>query len=371
MKKILLVQLFSNGDCLYATAVARQIKLDFPGCHLTWAIASFCKDILDGNPYIDEVLTTDAVGKKDVKAFRRFKRMVLEKKNSGEYDEVFVTHIEDSNIANYDGCIRSALFRGYPSPITVPVTPVLRLKNEETEKVRSFVSQHQLQGFSQVVLFEFAPQSGQLNINNEIAIRIAEGIAAGGNTAVILSSGTAIAHPDARIIDGSRLSLRETAGLTHYCTLLLGCSSGITWISTSDAARLLPMVQLIDAKTKWINPLSRDFQRFHLPADQVIDLVDFDERLVIDCVIKALPDFKGAKKRYGQTIPLQFNTTWGIVYNLLCYRQFGAILRHVKINREVYGDNVAFYAQVMKGFLIFPFRLVRNMVVKRSGLFRS
>ena len=29
--KILLVQLYSNGDCLYATTVAQQIKKDFPG----------------------------------------------------------------------------------------------------------------------------------------------------------------------------------------------------------------------------------------------------------------------------------------------------------------------------------------------------
>ena len=34
--KILLVQLFSNGDCLYATSVARQIKKDFPGHATSW-----------------------------------------------------------------------------------------------------------------------------------------------------------------------------------------------------------------------------------------------------------------------------------------------------------------------------------------------
>ena len=54
-QKILLVQLFSNGDCLYATTVARQIKKDFPNCHLTWAIANFCKAIIFNNPYIDEI----------------------------------------------------------------------------------------------------------------------------------------------------------------------------------------------------------------------------------------------------------------------------------------------------------------------------
>ena len=70
-KKILLVQLYSNGDCLYATAVARQIKQDFTNCYLTWAIASFCKNIIANNPYIDEVLEVASVAKNDIAALRR------------------------------------------------------------------------------------------------------------------------------------------------------------------------------------------------------------------------------------------------------------------------------------------------------------
>ena len=62
-KKILLLQLMSNGDCLYATAIARQIKEDNPGCQLTWAIASFCKTIIDGNPYVDAVWEIPGVNK--------------------------------------------------------------------------------------------------------------------------------------------------------------------------------------------------------------------------------------------------------------------------------------------------------------------
>ncbi|MEQ1577992.1 MAG: hypothetical protein ABL894_10090, partial [Hyphomicrobium sp.] len=55
MTRILLGQLGSNGDCLYATTIARQIKKDFPGCHLTWAISSLCTRVLDNNPDVDEV----------------------------------------------------------------------------------------------------------------------------------------------------------------------------------------------------------------------------------------------------------------------------------------------------------------------------
>jgi hypothetical protein len=52
-KRILLGHLASRGDCLYATAIARQIKADYPGCHLTWAIGSMCRAIIDGNPHVD------------------------------------------------------------------------------------------------------------------------------------------------------------------------------------------------------------------------------------------------------------------------------------------------------------------------------
>ena len=53
--KFLLGQLNANGDCLYATILARQIKKDYPGCELTWAISSQCSHILKGNPDVDKI----------------------------------------------------------------------------------------------------------------------------------------------------------------------------------------------------------------------------------------------------------------------------------------------------------------------------
>ncbi|MEO6218907.1 MAG: hypothetical protein ABIO81_00660, partial [Ginsengibacter sp.] len=236
-KKILLVQLFSNGDCLYATSIARQIKNDFPGCHLTWAIAGFCKSIIANNPFVDEIMEVNSVAKNDVVAFRKFKKEILRRKSSGEFDEVFITHIMDTNQANYDGSIRSTIFRGYPYPVTVPVQPVLKLSDYEINSANEFSLKYALQDYKHVILFEFAPLSGQSKITKEMALQIAENLTANKEVAVILSSGNKIQHANENIIDGSVLSLRETAALTHHCSLLLGCSSGITWISTSDAAK--------------------------------------------------------------------------------------------------------------------------------------
>lgn len=366
VKKIILAQLYSNGDCLYATTVARQIKNDFPGCHLTWAIASFCKSIILNNPFVDETLIVDSVAKNDVAAFRRFKKEIYSQQKEGFYDEVFIVHNTDTNHAYYDGSIRSSILKAYPHPITVPVQPVLRLFSHEIEKANKFALDNGLENYQDIVLFEYAPQSGQSNITTDFAMTVSEGIVSKGKTAVILSSANKINHPDKAIIDGSSLTLRETAALSHHCTFLLGSSSGITWITTSEAGKQLPMVQLLNAYTKWVNPISRDFERFHILNDKVIELLHFDEAKIIECVNVALRNFEQAKIVFNEPVPLHFKTTRSIVYNLLCYLEFGAIARHIKVNRQVYGDNLSFYKELALGFLLAPFTLIKNLIKKKS-----
>ncbi len=363
--KILLIQLYSNGDSLYATAVARQIKQDYPGCHLTWAIAAFCKDIIAGNPYVDEVLEVNTVAKNDVVAYRRFRKDMYRQKQQGRWDEIVITNVIDEKQANYDGTIRSATLRGYNKPVTVPLQPVLRLRAEEIERAKSFAATHQLHTYKHVVLFEFAPQSKQSDMTPAFAIDLSEKIVQRADTAIILSSALKINHTLPQIIDGSSLSLRETAALTHYCTLLLGSSSGITWISTSDAARRLPMVQVLDPFTPWVNAVSRDCERFNFPTDKLIEIYRFDKDVINNCVQAALDDFAAAKNKWHQPLPLHFKATRGIVYNLLCYFHFAAIARHIRVNREVYGNKAAFYKEVIMGFVVLPFWLIRNFTRKK------
>ncbi|HMG82764.1 MAG TPA: hypothetical protein VK559_06995 [Ferruginibacter sp.] len=363
-KKILLVQLFSNGDCLYATTVAKQIKNDFPGSHLTWAIATSCKSMIIDNPYVDEVIEVN-IARNDVSAFRIFKKQVHQQKKDGQYDEVFITQIMDTNLAFYDGTIRGNTLKAYPHPITVSVQPVLVLKEEELAKAKQFAIDHNFSGYKNIILFEFAPQSGQSVITKDIAISIAEHLTNNKDTAIILSSANKITHPALSIIDGSILSIRETAALTHHCTFLLGTSSGITWISTSTGAKLLPMVQLLNPYTNWVNPISRDFERYKIPDDKVIELLHFDEPSIITCVNMAMNDFPEAKKQFNQPIPLHFTTTKQIVYNLICYLEFGAIIKHIQVNKAVYGNNRFFYGAVITGIVTAPFKLVKNIFLKR------
>lgn len=362
--RILLVHLFSNGDCLYATAIARQIKNDYPDCHLTWAIASFCKSIIDNNPYVDQVRVVENISKNNLKEFRKVKKQVLAEKKEGIWDHVYITQNMDENQAYYDGCIRSGIFRTYPQPITVDITPVLRLTEFEKKRVQEFASNNLLERFKYIILFEFAPQSGQLPITYDFAVSLAERLARNPQVAVILSSAQKVKHECNSIIDGSVLTLRETAGLTYFCTYLIGCSSGITWATTSDGAKFLPMIQLINANTSWINPVSRDFERNGLPINNIIDILTIEEDYIEKCVTSCFQSFDDARNKYSQQIPLSFKTSRRIVYNLLSQLQFKSIFKHIKVNTEVYGHNVQFYKQVFSAFIFFPFTLLRNLFIK-------
>ncbi len=366
LQKILLVQPYSNGDCLYATAVARQIKHDFPYCHLTWAIAPFCRGVLNGNPHVDEVLVLEGLTKDDLPLYRSLKKSFLEEKEAGKWNQVFFTAVIDSNQALYNGSIRDAILAAYPHPITEGIQPVLRPLPAEEKRVTQWVQDKKLATYKHIILFEFAPQSGQSTLTKETAVALAEEICRRGDTAVILSSPHKVETLQKGVIDGSELTYRESVFLSKYCTLLLGTSSGITWGTTSDGGKLLPMVQLLNPWTPWVNPISRDFERHGLPAEIVIERFDADPKTILACVQEVLNEgITVAKKKWNQPLPLHFKTTERIVYNLLCYGQFSAIKKHVSVNQQAFGKQPAFFKAIAKGVLGAPLKLLRNVYRKK------
>jgi len=362
--KILIVQLFSNGDCLYATTVAHQIKKDFPNCKLTWAIADFCKNIIANNIYVDEILVTNEVAKNDVKAFRKYKRKVYAEKDAGMWDEVFVTTNMDTNLALYDGTIRGMVLRAYNREITVPLQPIVELTLQEKQHVLDFADKHSLQNFKNVFLMEYAPQSGQSKLNFDMVMAVAQRITKHSSTCIILSSANKFKGTE-EIIDASTLSVRENAGLTHYCTLLIGCSSGITWLTTSTAAKFLPMLQLLNADTVFINTPSVDFKRHNIAHNGLIEMCNLTSEIIYECLATIIEEDFNAAKKYNEHLPLQFNTTKIIVYNLLVYGEFRAIAKHFNIIKSIYGLHPSFLLAFFAGIVTAPFKLVFNIFAKK------
>ena len=310
VKRILLGQLGSNGDCLHVTTIARQIKSDYPNCHLTWAISSLCRSMIENNPYVDEIWEITAGNWNEIAAAWYWLEQEAEDcLKEGKFDEVFLTQVSPNNYQNYDGTTRVSHYRGYPKPITVPIQNILRLRDDEVENVRLFAEKHNLSKCSQVILFEYTSNSLQSFVTPDYALSVAQSIVSLiPDCSIILSSHREINATDERIIDGSVLSLRENAELTKYCTLFIGCSSGVTQTALSDWAKPLPMIQLLLGATSVYASISHDLEYWELPSDQVLEMTDTPAQKLIDCVYTALTKgFSQARNQFYQPIPLNFN----------------------------------------------------------------
>ena len=365
--RILLGQLKSGGDCLYATALARQIKVDYPGCHLTWAIGSRYRSILDGNPHVDGIWEVPLTGiDGDVEAWQQFERHAYERKSQGDFSEIFLTQIAPGNLENYDGSIRSSIFRGYPRPITVPISPVLRLSAREVENVRQFAEAHRLLDRKHVVLFECSPKSDQSFVTHDFAVEVARKlVAALPDACVILSSDIAISLTDERIIDGSVLSFRENAELTKFCSLLVGCSSGISWICTSDWAKALPMLQLLRPDAMWFNSLICDYTYWGIPVDSIIEMTPCQASRVVNCITTIInTGFAAARLCFHQDIRYKY-LGYRAILNLFIRNgdySKAAKLLFVNADRNKLDPHIFIWTIII---------LTRNIPILASHVFRS
>lgn len=323
LPRILLGQLGANGDCLYATAVARQIKTDYPGCHLTWAIGSGYRSILNGNPFVDEIWEVPATNQEEIcHNWEKFEKEAIARRNAGDFDEVFFTQIPPNNFKNFDGTVRSSIFRGYTKPITVSVAPVMRLSPDEIENTRSFAQSHHLSDHKHVILFECASTSGQSFVTPEFAIEVAKKlIESVPDVCIILSSKLSIDSTNTRIIDGSKLPFRENVELTKYCALVVGCSSGISWLCTSDWAKPLPMVQLLAKDKSVYASFIHDYEYRNIPTDSIIEMTDCSVDRVSKCLSAIFKNgFNNAKLIFHEQIPLKFDHYFYCIYNFLVMR---------------------------------------------------
>jgi len=297
--KILLVQLASMGDCLLVTPIARQIKeVDYPGCHLTWMIGKQYGKILLNNPYVDEIKEM-LCGRDD-----RGKIPLLIASFKQHYDKIIITDFFKENYQHFYGTTRSALFRTYGKEITIPVEPLVYLSAKEVKHVASFASEHRLNDLDLYpILVEYSPQSRQSNLDFEMAKRVARKVSLKHPKArFIFSSNEKITDVPDNIIDASELSWRENAELTKYCRLLLGGSSGITWLNTSNWAAKIPMLQFLRSEYMWgvLSPsVELDFMYWGLPTDHLIEITDGHEDQLVDCLCEIIgQSFAVAKKSY-------------------------------------------------------------------------
>jgi hypothetical protein len=165
------------------------------------------------------------------------------------------------------------------------------------------------------------------------------------------------------VFDGSTLSLRETAALSHYCTLLLGSSSGISWICTSGAAKSLPMVQLLDKNAYVFNPLSVDFTKRGQSTDNLIELYNFTIDRIEACV-KSIFDsgFAAGRQQFNQPVIFTFRLFRGIIHHFLKQGKISQVIRFIRLNLAEHGYNRAMLLMMARGIFYFPVQVILDKV---------
>ena len=319
-QRILVGHLGMYGDILYGTAVARQIKQDYPDSHVTWVVADIFQDILANNPYIDEVVGYHVSSREDIiKRWFAFADDMRALQRSERYDQLFLLQPYPGYPQRLRDTIRQSIFRGYRFDIDVPITPVLRLTETEVLNVKRFVEVNNLPEKG-VILFETTAGSGQSGITPAFAKGVAEDIVSAiPDTKIILSGKTPIISTNPNIVDASVLTLRENAELSKYCSLFIGGSSGVTWVCQTDWAKPLPMIQLLRKGS--LGSVNADHEYHNIPTDTIIEITDMSQCAV--CVLEAMIDFKSARKKYCEKITPDFTIV-----------RFNAYLEDVLINHR-------------------------------------
>jgi lipopolysaccharide heptosyltransferase II len=78
--RILIVKLSAIGDCLIASPLAQALRERFPDAHLAWAVQEKAKVVVEGNPFLDEIL----VQEKGLAGFVQ----ILKRVKKGRFDAV-------------------------------------------------------------------------------------------------------------------------------------------------------------------------------------------------------------------------------------------------------------------------------------------
>lgn len=302
--KVLLVQLAAFGDCLLVTPIAKQIKeVDYPGCHLSWLIGSKYAHVLKNNPFIDEIielfLDSDFQKQRDLIC-----KYVTKLNSYNNFKEIFITDYTEVNFKNWYGTTRSSLFRSYPHQLKIDPQPLIYLDDQEKRNISEFCTKNNINGNTFNILFECSPQSGQSSMTTSWAKQIAEKITTqNNNIKIILSSNQSYTSSNLNIIDGSKISYRENAELTKYCHLLVGCSSGISWLCTSNSAKKIPIIQVVNPyyHDGLLSASMRDdFRYFGLSTSNLIELYNPSDNILLKCIIAASNnDFLNARKKYN------------------------------------------------------------------------
>ncbi len=340
--KILLGQLAANGDCLYATILARQLKKDYPDSRLTWAVSKSCRHVLDGNPHVDDIWEWDTThGKTIGTAWRALETAVLRVQSGPEqFDRVVLSQIWPSNFRNFDGTIRPSILRAYDRPISVPIDSTIVLSDREKERVADFVRSNGIDRYEHRILFECSALSGQSYVTPRFALKVAKQVSSQlKNSCFILSTHRKLKTTLPNVFWATEIKIRENAELTHHCSLFVGCGSGVTVAATSGAAEELPNIQLLSSHTSVYASFLHDFQYWGKPSTRFIEMGDASAKQVAGAIVTCCKEgLTAARDKFHNPLPVTFDFyLWFIDRRLVRNGCYVDALKSLTVTAQRYG----------------------------------
>lgn len=312
--KVAIVQLDANGDCLYATTIARQIKHDYPGCHLTWWISSRCRNLLTGNPYVDELVSVDLSDwsnvSRDIIWTLAMRQIVRRQTGPDPYDRIWTPQVYPDNFRRFDGTVRPSMFRGYDRPITVPIDPIIALTPEEESRAAAYAAEHSLSAKGRVVLFECSSNSMQSHVTPDFAKEVARLSAAAKEDIFFLLSTMQPLGDDLppNAVSAASLTMRENLALLDHCSDFIGCGSGLTVVATCDRAKKVPIIQILDSGRSVLGSFHHDFSYWGKPTDMLIELADATPEEAFACLRRCQSSgMQGAIAEFHRPVPVTFD----------------------------------------------------------------
>lgn len=320
--RILLGQLGANGDCLYATILARQLRHDYPDAHIVWAISSLCKSALRNNSDINEIWEIPVFGwEQQEAAWRVFEREAIHRYQRGEFDRILLSQIWPQHFENYDGTVRPSILRSYGRPITVPIENVIDLDEEELQNVSRFVTDNRIPERKHRILFECSAKSGQSFVTPDLAQEIADHLYGMlSDATVIFSTHLPMQLRDKRSLYAGDLSLRETAGLTHSCSLFVGAGSGGTVVASSSASAKLPMIILLSGSTSVFASFAHDFEYFGIEDRQIFEITNEDPRYLAKYIASVCECGPAGVEASESRVPVVFDHYLALIESCLLQR---------------------------------------------------
>lgn len=349
--------LYSNGDCLFGTTLVRQLKEDYPHAEIIWHISEQAKGMALNNPDVSEIVTYDIKKEPGDVVWARNEEKLKQDLAAGRIDKLVSPQIIGDNERHYTGTIRSTILKQYhKGPLSAGTRPFLYMSADEKKSVEAFANQNNLSSFNKVVLFECMPLSGQVPMNPDKALNFCERIIESGikDVCFILTSGQKITSKYTQIVDASVLTIRENYELLKSVDLVIGCSSGISWMSFAHGLGSKPMFQLMDNKSFYFNSFHRDCRILHEDSQHIAESLYISDEQVYQNIYAFVTDTQRFLKNHQDEIPDRSRTLYSLSRRHLLAGKYGNVISLLKNSYHLNKKNIHYYRTIINLIIKWP-----------------